>query len=302
MPQSSWHALVDRQLGFAGFSPELHQAIRDTRVAVIGAGGNGAVLDLLARAGFMRFVIIDGDVVDATNLNRLPFGLDAVGLPKTVAWKRHLLSINPECEVDIHTRFITGTGAAWLREALSGARLAFLGATDVEANIVAGRLCAWEGIRTIIGPASSGSLIVSTFRHNDGLSVEKMGRFGTEDTPLEDIDYPALRERYAKALDFPGREKNLEPGIREAVLQGRMPARSCGFFVRLTNGAMAFEAVKNVAEMHGLPLGNTQVTAMPLVRIFDPWTGSAYLFDASSARIGVPEPFSGEVRWLDAKG
>jgi len=295
----NWNALIDRQLGFSGFSRELHQAIRDTRVAVIGAGGNGSVLDLLVRAGFVRFVIIDGDQVEATNLNRLPFGQSAVGLPKTEAWTRHLLAINPECEINTHTRYINGNGAPWLREALHGVRLAVLGTTDVEANIVAGRLCAQAGIRMLVGPASSGSLVVSTFRHDDGLDVEKMGRFGTEGMPLEDIDYAALREGYAKALAFPGRKKNLEPETWDAVLQGRMPARSCGFFVRLTNAAMAFEAVKNVAEMHALPFRNTRVTAMPLVQIFDPWTGGAYIFDAASGRIGIPDPMSGEICWRE---
>ena len=300
MPQSPWDALTDRQLGFAGFSRDLHRAIRDTRAAVIGAGGNGAVLDLLARAGFMRFVIIDGDRVEDTNLNRLPFDRKAVGLPKTEAWKQHLLAINPECEIDIHTRYVKSNGIVWLREALHGVRIAFLGTSDVEANIVAGRLCAQAGIRMIIGPASSGSLIVSTFRHNDGLDVEKIGRFGTGGTPLEDIDYAALRAAYAKALAFPGRKKNLEPEIWDAVLQGHMPSRSCGFFVRLTNAAMAFEAVKNVAEMHSLPFRRTKVTAMPLVQIFDPWTGGAYVFDAASARVGIPDPMSGEICWRDA--
>jgi molybdopterin/thiamine biosynthesis adenylyltransferase len=298
MPQSYWNALVDRQLGFSGFSRELHHAIRDTRAAVIGAGGNGAVLDLLVRAGFMRFVIIDGDRVEATNLNRLPFDQQSVGMPKTEAWKRHLLAINPECDIILHTRYIKGDSAAWLREALRGIQLVFLGATDVEANIVAGRLCAQAGIRMLVGPASSGSLIVSTFRHDDGLTVEKMGRFGTEGAPLENIDYPALREIYARALAFPGRKKNLEAKTWDAVQQGRIPARSCGFFVRMTNAAMAFEAVKNVAEMRGLPLKNTKVTAMPLVQVFDPWTGGAYVFDAASARVGVPDPISGEICWL----
>jgi len=301
MAQSAWDALVDRQLGFADFSRELHQALRDTRVAVIGAGGNGAVLDLLVRAGFMRFVIIDGDLVETTNLNRLPFGQNAVGLYKTEAWRRHLLAINPACEIDTHTRYIKGNDPAWLREVLHGAQLALLGTTDVEANIVAGRLCAQAGIRMLVGPASSGSLIVSAFRHDDGLDVEKMGRFGTEGTPLEDIDYPALRERYATALAFPGRKKHLEPEIWDAVLQDRLPARSCGFFVRLVNAAMAFEAVKNVAEMRGLPLRNTKVTAMPLVQIFDPWTGGAYMLDAASGRIGLPDPFSGEIRWQETR-
>jgi len=292
---SHWDALIDRQQGFTNFSKELHEAIRVARVAVIGAGGNGSVLDLLVRAGFTRFVIVDGDRVEETNLNRLPFDQSAVGLYKTEAWKRHLLAVNPDCEVDVHTRFINGQDTAWFEGALCGVELLFLGTTDVEANIVAGRLCALAGIRMIVGPASSGSLIVSTFRHNDGLTVETIGRFGTENTALGDIDYCALRERYAAALAFPGRKKNMEPDVWDAVAQGRIPARSCGFFVRLTNAAMAFEAVKNVAEMRGLPLRNTSVTAIPLVRVFDPWTGGAYVFDAISGRVGAPCPASGEI-------
>ena len=41
------------------------------RIAVIGLGGvGGTALEALARSGFMKFVIIDGDRVDLSNLNR----------------------------------------------------------------------------------------------------------------------------------------------------------------------------------------------------------------------------------------
>ena len=49
MTASAWHDLVARQQGFINFTPELHAALAEVRVGIIGAGGNGAVLDLLVR-------------------------------------------------------------------------------------------------------------------------------------------------------------------------------------------------------------------------------------------------------------
>ena len=45
----------------------------------MGAGGNGAVIDFLLRVGYQHFVIVDFDVVEATNLNRLPFTPEYIG-------------------------------------------------------------------------------------------------------------------------------------------------------------------------------------------------------------------------------
>lgn len=294
-----WEELVDRQAGFVNFTPELHAALDSVRVAVIGAGGNGAVLDLLVRCGFTRFLIIDPDVVEGTNLNRLPFGRDSIGLPKVTAWERHLRSVNPDCEVTAVSKTIGRHDGPWLYDCLSGMDLLFLGTTDVEANVVTGRIAANLGIRMVIGPASSGSCIVSTFTHDNGLDVETLGRFGTGETALEDIDYEALRPLYFRAMAFPGRQGNVTPETWEGVRTGALPARSCGMFVRLTNAAMAFEGVKNAAAVKGVPLTRTKVVAMPEVQVFDPWTGCAYRFNVQTGAVGIPQWPNGEVRWMD---
>lgn len=302
MTTSSWDDLVTRQQGFINFTPELHAALRDARVAVIGAGGNGAVLDLLVRAGFTRFVILDPDIVEATNLNRLPFGRDAVGMHKTAAWEAHLRSINPLCQVEAHARSVCRNDGPWLTELLSGVDLIFLGTTDVEANLATSRIASGLGVRMIIGPASSGSCIVSTFTHDNGLDAETLGRFGTAGTPLEDIDYEALRPLYAKAMAFPGRAGNVTPETWKGMLTGALPARSCGIFVRLTNAVMALEGIKNMAVLRGLPLERTKVVAMPEVQVFDPWSGCAYLFNVLTGAVGIPMWPDGEVRWLHSAG
>ena len=297
MKNAYWEALVDRQEGFINFTPALHKAAAAAKVVILGAGGNGAVLDLLVRAGFTRFVLIDPDTVEDTNLNRLPFGRNCIGLPKVIAWERHVRSINPDCKVAAYQRGITRNDAAWLEETLSGAKLIFLGTTDVEANVVAGRTAADLGIRMVIGPASSGSCIVSTFTHDNGLDVETLAGFGTRATPLHDIDYAALRPLYFKAMTFPGRRANVTEEAWEGMRAGTLAARSCGIFVRMTNAAMALEGIKNVAQLAGLPLVRTRVIAMPVVQVFDPWSGCSYFFNVQTGKIGIPDWQTGELRW-----
>lgn len=303
MSSPYWDALVNRQEGFINFTPELHAAIRTASVAVIGAGGNGTVLDLLVRAGFCRFIVIDPDIVEDTNLNRLPFTRDAIGKPKVEAWNEYLAGINPDCDIETHNKGVTRHDGQWLAELLGRTDLVFLGTTDVEANLVTGRVAAGLGLRMIIGPSSSGSCIVSTFTHDNGLTVEKLARFGTEDTSLEAIDYIALRSLYMKALSFPGRKNNITEKAWEGMRGGPLAARSCGIFVRLTNAAMAFEGVKNIAALHGLPLERTRVVAMPEVQVFDPLSGAAYRFNVLTGEIGIPNWLTGEVVWnLRPKG
>lgn len=60
----------DRQA--LAFGPALTQDLRQLRVAIVGCGGTGsAVAMLMARLGVGHLLLIDNDIVDATNLNRL---------------------------------------------------------------------------------------------------------------------------------------------------------------------------------------------------------------------------------------
>lgn len=302
-----WEAIVDRETGFRLFSREVLEKIRETRVLVVGCGGNGTVADLLLRAGFTRFGLIDDDVVEDTNLNRLPFTRSAVGRPKTEAWRDYLLSVNPEAEISAWRMTINRFDGPRFSDILAGSGwehgsdpvdLVFLGTTDVEANLVAARCCAAAHVRMIIGPASSGGWIVGTFVHGEGdVTVEELAGFGTEGTRLEDIDYNALRPLYARALNYPGRAERLAPGVGPAMLRGELAARSCGIFTRMTNAAMAFEAVKNVADMHGLPLDGTSLVRLPEVQIFDPYSGCSYYYDIRRKAVGIPSRPGGTIRW-----
>ncbi len=302
-----WEALVDRQEGFRLFSRDILEKIRECKVLIVGCGGNGTVADLLLRAGFTRFGLIDSDVVEDTNLNRLPFTTKEIGLPKVDAWRNYMLSINPEAVIQTWNKALCRYDADWLRAVLRGEAwesdqapvdLIFLGTTDLEANLLVGRIAAQEHIRTIIGPASSGSWVVGTFIHGEGdVTMESLGGFGTEDIPLEDIDYASLRLKYIQALNYPGRADKLLPGVGMAMMKGQLAARSCGIFVRMTNAAMAFEAVKNVADMNGLPVDGSSLVRLPQVQIFNPYTGWSYYYDIQRQAVGIPDWRTNDIHW-----
>jgi molybdopterin/thiamine biosynthesis adenylyltransferase/rhodanese-related sulfurtransferase len=94
------------------------QKIQDARVLVIGAGGLGCpVLQNLASAGVGNIGIVDGDVVDETNLHRqLLYTIKDCGNSKAETAKKVILELNPEINVTTFSEFFTAQNAARIVE------------------------------------------------------------------------------------------------------------------------------------------------------------------------------------------
>ena len=72
------------------------QRIRRTKIGIAGVGGLGSnCAQLLARSGFVDFVLVDFDHVDNSNLNRQFYFEDQIGQTKVQALARNLRQINP---------------------------------------------------------------------------------------------------------------------------------------------------------------------------------------------------------------
>lgn len=296
-PTPTWEHIVERQQGILGFTPELVEAIGRTRIAVFGCGGNGAVLDHLVRTGFQHFHILDSDSVELSNLNRLPFYPDAVGLPKVEAWRRHLQRINPACEVIPHRALVDAGQQALVREILEDVDLVALEMSGFEGNFVVARVAAELGRPMVIGPGTANCWVVSTFEHRGGVTLEGAGGFGVEEHPLESLDFGALRPRFARLHRFPGRAERLDPATIAQVRSGAIAPRSTKAFIAMVNAAQCWELVKNTALLHGQPLEGTRVTAFPVLQIFDPWRGAAFYYDCDRERIGIPDWITGALDW-----
>ena len=89
------------------------QKLQNARVLVIGAGGLGCpVLQNLAGAGVGTIGIVDGDVVDETNLHRqLLYTLKDSGKSKAETAKNAILELNPELKVNIFPEFFSAQNA-----------------------------------------------------------------------------------------------------------------------------------------------------------------------------------------------
>ncbi len=75
--------------------------LNKSSVIVFGLGGvGGAVCEALVRSGVGTIALVDKDVVDITNINRqLIATTETVGIRKTDAAEKRLLSINPHLKV-----------------------------------------------------------------------------------------------------------------------------------------------------------------------------------------------------------
>ena len=85
---------------FSANPPGVSKILKGKSVFVAGAGGLGSnVCVMLTRAGIGHIVVVDFDLVEASNLNRQQYFCDQLGMPKVQALKENLLRINPELKI-----------------------------------------------------------------------------------------------------------------------------------------------------------------------------------------------------------
>lgn len=85
------------------------EKIKNTTVLVIGLGGvGGYAVESLARLGIGKLILVDGDIIEQSNINRqLIATTSTIGKKKTDAWKERVKEINPTIEVSLISEFIT---------------------------------------------------------------------------------------------------------------------------------------------------------------------------------------------------
>ena len=82
--------------------------LRTKKIAVIGCGGlGGHLIDLLARLGIGSILAVDGDIFDASNLNRqLLSQVSLLGTEKARAAADRVRMVNPDVKVRSETVFL----------------------------------------------------------------------------------------------------------------------------------------------------------------------------------------------------
>lgn len=87
---------------------EALKVLENSHVAVFGIGGvGGSVVEALTRAGIGKLTLVDKDIVDESNINRQVIATyDTIGMDKIEVAKKRVLSICPECTVDVYKQFV----------------------------------------------------------------------------------------------------------------------------------------------------------------------------------------------------
>ncbi len=85
------------------------EKLKNSNVLIVGLGGVGSfAAEFIARAGVGKMTIVDGDIVDITNINRqLPALHSTVGQAKTDVVGDRLMDINPELKLTKIKEFLS---------------------------------------------------------------------------------------------------------------------------------------------------------------------------------------------------
>lgn len=97
-----------RHLALDGVGERGQERLLGSRVLVVGAGGLGSPVSLyLAAAGVGTIGVVDGDVVDDSNLQRQIIHRTVdVGTPKVESARRAMLALNPDVTVETYRMMV----------------------------------------------------------------------------------------------------------------------------------------------------------------------------------------------------
>ena len=127
--------------------------LKTKRVLVAGCGGLGGYLcEYMARIGIGSILAVDGDVFEATNLNRqLCSDSNTLGKSKAYAAAERIRLVNPDVAADHKICFIDESNALSL---VQDCDAVLDGLDNPESRIVLARACAQVGIPYIYGAIS----------------------------------------------------------------------------------------------------------------------------------------------------
>ncbi|MBS4073275.1 MAG: HesA/MoeB/ThiF family protein [Algoriphagus sp.] len=211
----------DRQYILNGFGIDGQKKLRNASVLMVGAGGLGCpALLYLAAAGVGRIGVIDGDIVNVTNLNRqVLFGEKDLGKNKAEQAVRHFQEKYSDITWEIFPEFLTVQNA---QELIADYDLVIDGTDNFPTRYLVNDACLLHGKPFVFG---------AIYQHEGQVSVFNLGEEGCN---YRDV-HP----------EMPG--PNEIPNCAETGVLGVLPG--------IIGNLMALEAIK-VLSGFGEPLKN----------------------------------------------
>lgn len=210
--------------------------LKQKTVAVFGVGGvGGYACEALARAGVGHIILVDGDVVASSNINRQIIALSStVGKPKVDVMKERILDINPTIEVDAIAEFFDEDK----KGLFDLSKIDYIvDAIDRITNKISLIVWAKENNTKIISAMGAGNKL-------DPTAFEVSDIYKTTVCPLAKVMRKELKQRGIKDLNV---VYSKEPSIKiESEYDGKAVCGSVSFVPSVMGLIMAGEVIKDL--------------------------------------------------------
>lgn len=166
----SYEELFARNYGV--LSEQEQDRLRKARILIVGCGGiGGTVALILARAGIEKFILVEFDAYDTTNINRqISCFADTLGRNKAEVIGEDILRINPHAQVEIYPRLLDHSEIAKL---IPRVDVVFPAADDFAFSILVFREAKQQG-KPALFVVPSGTWANVSIIMPDGPSIEKV--------------------------------------------------------------------------------------------------------------------------------
>lgn len=88
-------------------SSDDQEKLKNYPLLIAGSGIGSNIAECALRTGFEKICVVDGDLIEDSNLNRQNYTETQTGTPKAVALSERLKSINSQADISFINRFIT---------------------------------------------------------------------------------------------------------------------------------------------------------------------------------------------------
>ena len=112
------YEIFSRQFILNDFSEENLKRLSNIKIGIVGMGGIGCPLSqYLVSSGIKDILLVDGDIIEKSNLNRqILFNLNDIGKKKVDVAKDKLKFINTECNINTIAENINSLNLNFLKE------------------------------------------------------------------------------------------------------------------------------------------------------------------------------------------
>lgn len=241
MTDSERFARLRLVLGDAGL-----EALQGSRVMVLGLGGVGsACAAALARGGVGSLVLLDRDVVEASNINRQTIAfVSTIGREKPDVMAEMVADINPDCEVVAQRVFLTKEHLADTLDALPRPDYVIDCIDTVSQKLAIARWCAERGLRLVSSMGAANKL--------DPCQLEFAPIEFTRSCPLSRVIRKETRRRGIEGLEVLS-SRELPVSVRASGATKAETLGSMSYMPPIMGQMLAGLVIRRLARLEAMP-------------------------------------------------